>query len=151
MPSAALAAYGSLFKRGASTSGTASTNYNFVTVGEVKSIKGPSTEVSVLDVTTHSSAASGNYREKVPSLIDPGELEIELNWVPSDSTLQSIRSDMTNRTKRDWQIWPAGASYSVNFTGYVTSFPLEFPTDDVMSASITVTLTGAYSVDLRAW
>ncbi len=151
MPSNALAGYGSLLKRGASTSGSASTNYNFVTVSEVKSIKGPNVEVSVLDVTTHSSAASGNYREKVPSLIDPGTIEVEMNWVPTDTTIQGLRSDMTARTKRDWQIWPAGTSYSINFSGYVTAFPLEFPVDDVIGGTITITLTGSHSVDLRAW
>ena len=146
MPSAAIAAYGTLLKRGSSPSGT-NINSTYVNIGEVKSIKGPSTEVSVLDVTTHSSAASGNYREKLPSLIEPGEVEFGINYVPSDATIQSMRSDLVNRTKRDFKLQtPAdssGASSNMLFSGYVTSFPLEFPTDDVMSATIKITLTGA--------
>jgi len=141
MPSQALAAYGTLLTRGASASGT--TPNTFEAIAEVKSIKGPSTEVSVLDVTTHSSAASGNFREKVPSLIDPGTIEFELNYVPTDATIQAIQDDMLARTKRDWQVLPAGTSQIISFSGYVTAFPLQFPTDDVMSATITITLTGA--------
>lgn len=147
MPSQALAAYGTLLKRGSSPSGTNQNDASYVTIGEVKSIKGPSTEVSVLDVTTHSSAASGNYREKIPSLIDPGEIEFEINYVPTNSTIQNLRADLVGRTKRDFKLQtPAdstGASSNMLFAGYVTSFPLEFPTDDVMSSNIKITLTGA--------
>jgi predicted secreted protein len=141
MPTAALPAYGTLIKRGSSPSGSSPNAY--ATIGEVKSIKGPSTKVSVIDVTTHSSAASGNYREKIPSLIDPGEITFDLNYVPTDATLVLLRADLTNRTKRDFQVLPAGTAQIISFSGYVTDFPLEFPTDDVMSASITITVTGA--------
>ena len=144
MASNAIAAYGTLIKRGASPT---SPNQTFTTIAEVKSISGPSTKVTVLDVTTHSSAASGNYMEKLPSLIDPGEVTFDLNYVPSDATIQALRSDLTNRSKRQWKVQtPAdatGASQNIVFDGYVTDFPLEFPTDDVMGGSITITITGA--------
>lgn len=146
MPTSAIAAYGTLLKRGSSPSGTNNTG-SYVTIAEVKSIKGPSIEVSTIDVTTHSSAASGNYREFIPSLIDAGEIELDLNWTPADTTHANIWTDLTSRTKRDWWLQTtanaAGASANLQFSGYVVGFPKEFPTDDVQSATITIKITGA--------
>ncbi|WP_447979084.1 phage tail tube protein [Candidatus Nitrospira bockiana] len=138
MPSNAIAAYGTLLKRGDGGSPE-----SFTTVGEVKSISGPSTEVDSIDVTTHSSAAAGAYREFIPSLIDPGTVEFDLNYVPSDVTIHGMRNDMVNRTKRNFQVVLPGGIQTISFAGYVMSFPLEFPTDDVAQASVTIKITGA--------
>lgn len=149
MTTQAIPAYGTLLKRGASPSGTSPNTYT--TLGEVKGISGPSTEVSTIDVTTHSSAASGNYREFIPSLIDPGTIDVDLNWVPNDTTHGNIWTDLTSRTKRDWQIitptTSAASGATVSFAAYVTAFPREFPTDDVMSAKISLRITGALLIE----
>lgn len=151
MPSAAIAAYGTLLQRGSLASGTTPNTY--VTIGDVKSISGPTTEVAVIDVTTHSSAvapgASSSYREKIPSLIDPGEVTFDLNWNQFDATQKNLYTDMTTRTKRDWRVLGpvGGASQTyITFAGYVTGFPLDFPTDDVQSGSVTITITGAVTI-----
>jgi len=145
MASNAVAAYGSLLKRGSSPSG--SNPQAYTTIAEVKNISGPSRQVSTIDVTTHSSAAAGAYREFIPSLIEGGEIEFELNYVPTDATHQSLQTDLNARTKRDWRLTTAanasGVSQNIDFAGYVTSMPHEFPTDDVMSASVTIKITGA--------
>src|SRR5262245_33508240 len=151
MASQAIAAYGTLIKRGASPSGT--TNQNYVNLGEVKSISGPSTEVSTIDVTTHSSAAAGNYREFIPSLIDPGTIDVDMNWVPNDTTHANLWTDLQQRTKRDFTIQcpPAGGgatgtSASIAFAAYVVGMPKEFPVDDVMSAKLSLRITGALTI-----
>lgn len=149
MPSGAIAAYGTLFKKGTLAAGTASQSY--ATLGEVKNISGPSTEVSVIDVTTHSSAASGNYREYVPSLIDPGTIDVDLNWVHSDTTHQGLWTDMTARTKRDWRIQvpvsQTGGTCNMDFQGYIVAMPKEFPVDDVVGAKLTIQVTGAIAIN----
>jgi len=150
MPTNAIAAYGTLLKRGAASSGS-NTFSTYATIGEVKGIKGPSTEVSTIDVTTHSSAASGNYREFIPSLIDPGTIDVELNWAPADSTHALLWTDLTNRTKRDFLIQTtansSGASAQMLFAAYVTNFAKEFATDDVQTATITLKITGAITLN----
>jgi hypothetical protein len=144
MSSNAIAGYGTLLQRSGATAGSTP---SYQTLGEVKNISGPSTEVSTIDVTTHSSAASGNYREFIPSLIDPGTIDVDLNWVHSDTTHQAIWADLQARTKRDWKIIPppnaAGATASITFQAYCTGMPKEFQTDDVMSSKITLRITGA--------
>ena len=147
MATNAIPAYGTVLSRSSAASGS---NPSYTTVGEVKNISGPSTEVSTIDVTCHSSAASGNYREFIPSLIDPGTIDIDLNWVPNDTTHAALWTDLQNRTKRDFKIQtPAGAtgsSANMTFAAYVVGMPKEFPTDDVMGATLNLRITGAITL-----
>lgn len=148
MPTQAVPAYGTLLKRGSSASGQAGP---FVTIGEVKNISGPSTEVSTIDVTTHSSAVSGNYREFIPSLIDPGTIDVEMNWVPGDTTHANLWTDLQNRTKRDFQVLTptnagAASGSTQSFAAYVVGMPKEFPTDDVQSMTLSLRITGAITL-----
>lgn len=134
----AISAYGTLLKRG--DGGSPET---FSTVAEVRSISGPSMETDEAEVTTHSSAAAGAYREFILTLIDAGSIEFEINYVPSDATHIGIKSDFLNRTKRNWQIVMPGSIQTISFTGYVKSMPLEFPVDDAIKAKVSIRCTGA--------
>lgn len=138
MATQALSAYGTLLKRG--DGGAPET---FTTVPEVRSISGPSTETDEAEVTSHSSAAAGAYREFILTLIDAGSIEFDMNYVPSDAVHQNLRSDFTSRTKRNWQLVLPGNAQTISFSGYVKTFSLEFPTDDAVTASVSIRLTGA--------
>ena len=148
MSSNAIPAYGTLLKKGTLTAGTSNQTYELL--GEVKNISGPSTEVSTIDVTTHSSAASGNYREFIPSLIDPGTIDVELNWVHADSTHKALWTDLTARTKRDWRLvvppTAAAATCNMDFQAYIVSMPKEFPVDDVVGTTMQLRVTGAITI-----
>jgi predicted secreted protein len=139
MPSAAIPAYGTLLKRETSF-GSAT----FVTVAEVKSMSGPSMKGDVIDVTTHSSAASGAWREKISSLLDPGEISFSLNLVPASAGHKALLTDFTGRIKTNYQfVFPDGGSTTWAFTGYMTQFGAKAEVDGVLEADVTVTLTGA--------
>lgn len=138
MPTQAISGYGTLLKRG--DGGAPET---FTTVGEVRSISGPSMETDEADVTTHSSAASGSFKEFIMTLIDAGSIEFETNYVPSDPTHIGIRQDCLARTKRNWQIVLPGGIQTISFSAYVKSMPYEFPTDDAITQKISLRITGA--------
>lgn len=138
MATQALSAYGTLLKRG--DGGAPET---FTTVPEVMSISGPSTETDEAEVTTHSSAAAGAYREFILTLIDAGSIEFDINYVPSDAVHQNLRSDFANRAKKNWQLVLPGGAQTIAFTGYVKTFSLDFPTDDAIKAKVSIRLTGA--------
>lgn len=138
MPTQAISGYGTLLKRG--DGGSPET---FTTVGEVRSIAGPSMETDEADVTTHSSAASGAFREFIMTLIDAGNVEFETNYVPTDPTHVGIRQDFLARTKRNWQIVLPGAIQTISFAAYVQSMPYEFPVDDAIMQKISLRCTGA--------
>lgn len=138
MATQALSAYGTLLKRG--DGGAPET---FTTVPEVRSISGPSTETDEAEVTTHSTAAAGAYREYILTLIDAGSIEFDINYVPSDAVHQGVRADFIARTKRNWQLVLPGNVQTISFTGYVKTFSMEFPVDDAITASVSIRLTGA--------
>lgn len=138
MATAALSGYGTFLKRG--DGGSPET---FSTVGEVRSMSGPSMETDEIDVTTHSSAAAGAFKEFIMGLIDAGSIEFDTNYVPSDPTHIGLRNDFLNRTKRNWQIVLPGAIQTISFAGYVKSMPFEFPVDDAITQKISIRCTGA--------
>jgi len=138
MPSQAVSGYGTLLKRGDGGSPEV-----FSTMGEVKSISGPSMSVDEAEVTTHSSAASGAFREFRATLIDAGEIEFEINYVPADSTHVGLRNDLLNRTVRNFKIELPGAIQTISFAAFVKQAPYEFPTDDVIKQKVTLRITGA--------
>lgn len=134
----AISAYGTLLKRG--DGGAPET---FTTVPEVGTISGPSMETAETEVTTHSSAAQGAFREFILTLIDAGTLEFPINYVPGNAVHQAMRSDWLNRTKRNWQLVLPGGVETISLTGYIKSAPFEFPMDGPITQKLTIRLTGA--------
>ena len=134
----AIAGYGTLLKRG---DGGAPEVFSLI--GEVKSISGPTLDVKEADVTTHSSAAAGAYMEFVATLIDPGTVDFEINYVPTDVTHQGLRNDMLGRVKRNFKLITPGAQDTISFTAFVKKGVYEFPTADVIKQKISLRITGA--------
>lgn len=134
----AISAYGTKIKRG--DGGSPET---FSDVGEVRSISGPSIEVDEQEVTTHSSAALGAFKEFIATLIDAGSIEFDINYVPSDITHQAIRSDLLLRRIGNWKIVLPGLVETISFKAFVKSAPYEFPTDNVVKQKIALRVTGA--------
>lgn len=138
MATQALSAYGTLLKRG--DGGAPET---FTTVPEVRSISGPTMETDEADVTTHSSAAAGAFREFILTLIDAGTVEFDINYVPTDAVHLGLRNDFLARTKRNWQLVLPGGVQTISFSAYVKTAPFEFPVDDAITQKLTLRCTGA--------
>jgi predicted secreted protein len=139
MASAAIPAYGTLLKRE-----TAPASGVFANVAEVKSMSGPTMKGDIIDVTTHSSAAAGAWREKISSLLDPGDISFAINLVPASSGHKAILADFTGRIKTNYKfVFPDAGLTEWAFTGYMTQFNAKAETDNVLEADVTVTLTGA--------
>jgi predicted secreted protein len=135
-----LAGYGTLFKIG-----DGGTSEVFTTVAEVTNIGGPKFALDTLDVTNHSSTSA--WREFIAGLLDPGELSLDLSFVPTGAThsqTSGLLRDMKNRTKRNFQmVFPDVGGTTWAFSGYVTGFEVGAPVDDKLSASVTIKITGA--------
>lgn len=139
MASQAIPAYGTLLKR-ETTPGSGT----YATVAEVKSMSGPSMKGDIIDVTTHSSAAAGAWREKISSLLDPGDITFAINLVPGLAGHKSLIADFTGRVKTKFKfVFPDVGLTEWLFEGYITSFGAKAETDGVLEADLTVTLTGA--------
>lgn len=98
-------------------------------------------ESEEIDVTTHNNAINGRFREKLPGLIDPGNLTFEVNYVAVDATHLAVRAAWLAQTKKNFQIL-SPQNDLVTVAGYIMSMPIKYPTDDSINASIKIMLTG---------
>ncbi len=118
----------------------------YATVGQVRSISGPTTTATVQDVTTHSTA--GNWMEKLATLIDPGTLSFPINYDSADATHQfaaGMWADFIALTVGDWHtVFPASIGY-LAYSAYITGHGFDVPVDNVLQANIELTVFGAIS------
>jgi hypothetical protein len=116
----------------------------FTTIAEVKAISGPNITQVIKEVTNHSSAG---WVERLPILVDGGDVSFEINFIPSDGThsyAAGLLGDSIARTKRNFKlIFPDGGSTTWAFAAYVSEFSPAAPSDDVLTASVTLTIAEA--------
>lgn len=139
----ALSSFGTFLKIG--NGGTPTET--FTTIAEVRDISGPSFAVGTEDVTNHD---SNGWREHIPTIIEGGEVTFDINFVGGATQgfgSGSLYDDMIDKTKRNFQIvLPAGVGSSNDtgsFAAYVTGFELSAPVEGVLTASVTLSITGS--------
>lgn|SRR5574337_888301 len=126
---------------GAYTSGGTATPVAWTDVGEIVNFNGPSGSANVIDATHLGSTA----KEKLMGLPDEGQFTFEVNWIPSDTGQQALRTARANRTKKSFRVTYTDASVQT-FDGFVLSFSSSGGVDDKVSGSITVEITGPVSL-----
>lgn len=94
-----------------------------------------------IEITTHNNAVNGRAKEKIPGLIDPGNLTFEINYIANEATHVAVRTAWIAQTKKNFQILsPFGDLISAS--GYIMTLPLTFPSGDAINAKISIMLTG---------
>ncbi len=104
-------------------------------LAEVTSIKPPAYSRDAIDATTMESP--NTFREYIAGLMDAGEVQIELNYVPSAS--DAIIAAMV-AGKGTFKITHSN-SVTIVFDAIVTAYEPQIPVDDKMSASATFKVT----------
>lgn len=135
---AGLAAFGTILQKGTGMP---------VTIANVTSIEGPGFATEMLDVTAHDS--SGNYRERVPSFLDVGEITLRLNWNPSNTThvgTGSLHAAWAARTVDTYSItFPDAGTTTLSGQAYVSVISPSAPFDGKLEATVTLAPTGAWT------
>lgn len=124
--------------------GDAASPPTYSTIGQVRSIAGPTVKPQIVDITTHDTA--GYWRRKLAVLIDPGDATFEINLDTADAShsfVTGLWSLMTGLTKRAYQlIFPNGVG-TLAFLAYVGSHEFSAPVDNVLGAKIQLAITDA--------
>lgn len=131
-------AFGTQFRRG---NGATPTEL-FTTIANVQTISGPNRTRETIDVTAHDSVDA--YMEFLGGLKDGGEVALEINYDPTETT-HDLDGDFMDVDPRNYQvvILPDTIDeYTWDFAGVLTELGDEFPYDDKMSRSLTVKVTG---------
>ena len=80
---------------------------------------------------------------RIATLKDGGEVTLDINYVPEDSTHVGVWTDMGNKTLRNWQVvWPNVAVTTWSFAAFVTGFEPSASVDDKLSASVSLKISG---------
>lgn len=126
------AAYGTVVKR----SGT--------TIIQAQDIQGPELTAEALDATAHDSTAA--WREFVAGLIDGGEVAFTLFFDPDAATHTSIRTDLVARLPVAHSVtFPDTTPAVASFSAIVTRFKPMAPVAGMLTAEVTIKVTGAVS------
>ena len=116
----------------------------YTTVAEVKDIKGPQIKLDVIDVTNQSSP--NGYEEVIPSLRRSGDLTFDCNFNPTDPTLNQttgLLAALNARALTPFRLLLNDVDNTMwSFTGYVVGFDQNAPVTGVLSASVTIKVSG---------
>jgi predicted secreted protein len=124
--------------------GDAASPSTFATIGQVRSITGPTTKPHIVDITTHDTA--GFWRKKLAVLIDAGETSFEVNFDKADAThafTTGLWSLLVALTKRGYKLLFPSTAGQMLFSAYVGDHSFAAPVDNVLSAKISLAITDA--------
>lgn len=133
MASAAFSGVGTLFRRWNTTLG------QWDNIAEVNSISGPTMTKDFIDVTSLDS--TGGYREFITGFRDAGTISLVMNFTWASYSLMLADFD-TNVAQNYEIVLPDGEKTSMEFSGLVTEVPIEVPTDDKVTANVTIKISG---------
>jgi len=131
--------FGALLKRG-DGGGTEV----FTTIGEVVNIGAIETGLDTVEATHMESPSA--HKEWIPTLLDAKEISVELNYLPGDTQQNNLRSDMFNRTLRNFQCTIPGSAKVVSFAAYVTNLGPAFPHDGKMTQTLNLRPNGVVTI-----
>lgn len=114
----------------------------FTTIAEVTNIAGPEIGLELIDATHMESTNA--YREYIPSLLDAGEVTLDVNFLPQNTTHKNVIADVEARVRRNFQmVWTDSSPTTWAFAAYVTKFAPSAQIDDRLMAAITLKVSGA--------
>jgi predicted secreted protein len=134
----ALSGQGSKFRRWDSTSGA------WADIGQITGISGPSMSRNFIDSTVLST--TGGYKTFIGALRDPGTLTLSMNF--TRATYEQMKDDFEDDAVKNYEIiLPDDENTTLEFEGLVTELPLNVPTDDKISADVTIKISGQVSLE----
>lgn len=131
MASNAFAGVGTTFKRAG------------VAVAEVNSITGPNSTRNQIDVTSLDS--TGGYKEFIGGFRDGGEVTLNMNF--TKATYGLMQNDFEDDALVAYLVTLSDASATtIGFNGFVQNLGFAVPTDDKVTADVTIKVTGPVTI-----
>src|ERR1017187_8750973 len=103
-------------------------------VGQVRSITGPTVKPKTVDITTHDTP--GFWSRKIAVLIEAGDISFEVNYDKSDATQASLWTQLVGLVKTGIQMVFPNAAGTMTMMGYVGQYEFNVPVDNVLSAKL---------------
>jgi predicted secreted protein len=121
-----------------------STTQLWVPLANVKNISGPGMSRTVIDTTNLSTA--GGYRTFIAGLRTPGSITFTMAF--NRDAYDLMKADFESDVLQNYEIvLPDAEETSIEFEGLVTELPLTIPADDVITANVTIQISGVVTFD----
>lgn len=133
MATQAFAGVGTKFYKGVFGVGTP------VAIAEVNSITGPNATRNQIDATSLDSV--DGYKEYIGGFRDGGEVTLNMNF--TNQTYGLMHNDFEDDTLMNYYIvMPDTSATRLDFSGFVQSLGFSVPTDDKVTADVTIKVSG---------
>jgi hypothetical protein len=125
-------------------------------VGEVNSIGDIELSRNMIEINSYGS----DYKSQLPGQKASGTVDITLNWVPDATAAAAalLRTAYDSGAKTYFAVvWQDGPTDAVpantkvaacTFSGYISSYALSQPLEDVVTANVTITIDQGVTFDL---
>lgn len=136
----AIAGVGTVFNRWDPTSGSSG---GWKRIAEINNITGPGMSRETIDTSTLDT--EGGYRTFITGFRNAGTLTLAMNF--TQATYMQMKDDFESDTAVSYQIiLPDTEQTVIEFDGLVTEIPLTIPTDDKITADVTIQISGPVDV-----
>jgi len=113
-------------------------------IASIKSIAGPTKTRGTIDTTALDTV--GGYRTFIAGFRDGGQ--VTLNMLFERDGYELMNADFEDEDEVDYKITlPDDDQTSISFSGLVTELPLNIPTDDAVTADVTIKVSGVTSME----
>lgn len=114
----------------------------WVSLGLITNITPPSDTVDQIEITHM--ASPNRQKQYIAGLSDPGEMSLDLNYMPGSVTDEFILEWRASGETRESRInYPATASLVDTFPTFVSSYVPAIPAADKMTATLGLKVAGA--------
>lgn len=124
--------------------GDGGTPENFTAIAEVLTLGGLKLALNTNDATNFSSP--GGWKEFIGTLLDAGEVDLTMNFIPSDATQSyaaGLLHTMVTKAKRNFQIvFSTNPAITWAFASLVSGFEVQEPIDGKLTVAAKLRVTG---------
>ena len=115
-------------------------------VAEVGSIGTMELTANVIEYNAH----GNDYKRKLVGQKDSGTLSLTLNWMAGDTKHTALKTAYDDGSAQTFAVrWVSGAeNATAEFTGYISSYSIDTPVEDVVTANVEISIDGAVTMDL---
>ena len=115
-------------------------------VGDVSSIGTLEQTANIIEFNAY----GNTHKQKLVGQKDSGTLSITINWIAGDTGHTALKGKYDSGAEQTFAVkWISGSENAVaQFVGYVSSFSIDTPVEDVVSANIEIAIDGAVSFAL---
>lgn len=116
----------------------------WVQLAEINSINGPTMTRDFIDVTSLDS--TGGYRQFIAGFRDAGTISLSMNF--TRTTYDAFKADFESPDANFYEIvLPDAETTTLEFSGLVTEVPITIPTDDKVTADVTIKISGPVTIN----